>query len=166
MRNWESAFLAAMQTAAPFRPLVLVTVRTGLASPNGLVRMCNAERPITFGGNVYTPRPFGVGRVSIEGDRAATVTLELGDDGAGFWRGLINAGATFEDRRIDVMIVERSQLDGALKRNIEAFVADGSPDEAGGRISIPMKTLDSFMDEAFPMRNVDHQAFPGIPQRK
>ncbi len=167
MRSWNASFKQVLE-AAKLKPVVLVTVDTGLASPNDIIRICNAERPIAFpdGGDVYTPRPFEVGEIPVvTHDESTGTTMQLGD-ADGFWRALVNAGMDLEDRRIEVRIVERSQLDGSAKRTLDKFVVDGSPDEAGDVMQVQLKPLDSFQDEIFPRGIMDRVFFPGLPERR
>ena len=167
MRSWDATFKQALE-AAKLKPLVMVTVDTGLASPDDVVRMCNAERPVEFpdGGDLYTPRPFDVGEIPVTTHAESTGTsIQLGD-ADGFWRALVNAGMDLEDRRVEVRIVERSQLDSSAKRSLDKFVVDGSPDEAADVVQLQLKPIDSFQDEFFPRGIMDREFFPGLPERR
>lgn len=167
MRAWTSQFQTAMQAADPLRPLLLVTLATGLAAPNDVVRICNADAPVTFpdGGNVYTPRPFELGQVRIQSqENPGGTTLAIGDDG--YLRGLVNAGAAFENREVEVRLVERSRFDSAAHMQFEVFVVERRPEELAGVFSFALKTLDAYLDDPFPLGTFTKERFKGISDRR
>lgn len=168
MRAWPGGFSTAMQAADPMRPLLLLTIFTGLGAPNDVLRYCNSDAPVVFpdGANTYLPRAFSVGQIRMEGQSASgNVSLEVADPDEVILA-LVNAGARFQDRDVELRMVERSKFDNAANTNAEAFIVAQEPDWEGHTFRFSLTALDAFLSEVFPVGVFTRDRFPGIPERE
>lgn len=162
MRSVPAGLLTALREEGP-EPLWLVHVETG-GSPADL-RFAGYDGDVTFGGSTWSRRPIEVPEYSIENHTEAP-TIELRVANAdGYFDTLIAAGITFGGRRVKVyrtdlsLVGSSSALTDAMTDTfyVESFV------RSQGWVILRLRNIVKVLDTELPLRVVDRNTFPGIP---
>lgn len=160
-RGTPSPVLAAL--AAPGAHLVtLLEITTG-GSPS-VVRVCSGAMPLTFAGVDFTARGMNPGEVSARDHNETGATSVLLDDSDGWWQTLLEAGASFQGKRVQMYRTESSLVEGSV-------VADALADvfiintwtRTHGVVSLSLQPLTAVLEIVLPLGTVSIREFPGVP---
>ncbi len=172
MKRGVTATYEAAVRADPTRPVYLVTIPTGLASPDDLVRITNFSSNVLFpdpGGDIYEAVAHGSGDFQIDMDGGKGGPLSIADvDGLSLhasktWRDLIVLGAKFQFQKVDVLAAQRTDLDDVDHVQSDSFMI-ATWVRPHGEIVFELKPLMAWLSVVeLPPDTVTKEKYPGIP---
>ncbi len=161
-RGTNAAVLTPFRSTGDARPLWLVEIATGIASPTHL-RVTNHARSLTFGGNTYTARPFKPGEqsVSVESNADGT-TIEVADLDSAI-AGYIASGATFQNAAVELYFTDVAATGGATSYGYLGSYLVESYTQNDGRVTFHCRPLLAVFGIEIPIRLMTRQDYPGLP---
>lgn len=163
-RGAPAGFLTTSQ-APGLAPIWLLRLATGLAAPNDTIRICTANRTITFptsGGSTYAPRPVEIPEIVLgtDAEGGGGSTLRLGDADS-YWHGL---GASWAGKRVSILRTDADLLSAGTNVIWNDFFVDGPEWDHGRReLLLTLLPFRSKLRRLIAPDLVTRAAFPGVP---
>lgn len=136
-----------------------------LAFQDPPIRLTNYDGDLDWAGETWSARPFQVGeQTHANQDEAPGQSVSIADLD-GWWKGLQDAGAVFERKRVTIYRVDRAILGTVaeeVKNHKDVFVLDKWTRPHGAVILELMDFL-GILGIEVPLRTVTRSEFPGIP---
>jgi len=162
-RSLPSAFTTPAQSTSP-EPIRLLELETGDAT-TPWIRLCSGADNVTFpssGGNVYTARPFKVGKIEHAAGKSPDVEITFPDGDYSFDTWLQTTD--FRRKRVIVLDVERSALGSSSNAKRDQFWIDNRTRSQRGVVFRALSLAAIMRIVRIPKRTFTRELFPGIPR--
>lgn len=146
------------------RPVVLLWIETGESSVS---RITDYDGSIVWGGYTWSPRPFEIGTVALDGTTASPeLPVSIADTDL-WYKAIVDGGGDLEGRRVriyrtDLTIIEAGDV---ITKSIRDDFAIESVDQADGIVRLNLSSWLTWLREPGPRGLITRTDFPGIPNR-
>lgn len=162
-RGTPGAVTTPFRSTSSAVPVWLVDIPTGLTSPATL-RYTSWAHALTFGAQTYSPWPMDVPQQQMQGPgESGTFTLRLGD-ADGVLGGYIDAGATFEGRKVVLYLTDESCTGGAGTDAVKDTYVVESYSRGEGFVALNLRPLFGVFQTRLPVEVTTRKEFAGLPQ--
>lgn len=158
-RGLTSALLTALRAAKP-EAIVLLTIETKDTPSH--IRVCNQEQDVTFAGNTYTARGFGLDSIRIDGQETPTLEVTFADIDV-FWDTWLDT-TDFRRHRATLEIVTRDTMATAANVFSESFRITGRS-RAPMEVMFRLEPLRGILNKVRRPQSMSRKEFPGLPNQ-